>query len=387
MAKAKNRGVFLQHALYRSLRFLAIPFFTWRFALTSEKQPKGQGPYLVVANHCTELDFIFVSKAFHEPLGYVVGSGLLQNKLLSFVLLRLLGCIPKKKGAVDAGTTLGVVRRLRQGRNVCLFAEGNTCFDGRTDQIAPATGTLVKAARATLVTCRIEGGYFALPRWGRGIRRGKVHLRIMGVYPKEKLEALDAKAVQALMEGDLFEDAYQRQEEEQVVYKGQNLAGGIEHVLYCCPGCQGMNTLRGQSDQVICCHCGPMARYRQDGFFEGNRPFRSVQAWTDWQRGQLMAQAEGKSGQALLWDEGVQLLRNEDQPRLLAEGRLLMDLQHLQLGEHRFELKALQGFEIYRKNVLQFSTQGGEHFQTSAPKGFNALKYRDLYRFVQGRME
>jgi len=53
----QHRG--LQEFAYRAARLLAGPYFTWRFQAEWGKQPDISPPYVVVANHVTELDFYF----------------------------------------------------------------------------------------------------------------------------------------------------------------------------------------------------------------------------------------------------------------------------------------------------------------------------------------
>ena len=100
----------LQNLFYRLARSVALFFFSRRFALTADPEPDFPGPYMVIANHVTELDFILVAKVFKTPLSFVVGHGLMQNRLLAFVLLRLAGVITKQKSTTDARTTLGILR-------------------------------------------------------------------------------------------------------------------------------------------------------------------------------------------------------------------------------------------------------------------------------------
>ena len=96
------------------------------------------------------------------------------------------------------------------------------------------------------MTCRIEGAYFALPRWGKGIRTGRIACRVINTYSRETLESMSAQEINQLLTQDLWEDAYERQALTPVPYRGRNRAQGLEHALYLCPCCQSQNTLRGE---------------------------------------------------------------------------------------------------------------------------------------------
>ncbi len=374
-----------QEIAYRVTRAVLGPFFGWRFNLKTDPQPDFPAPYIVVSNHVTELDFLLLGVLFREPMGFVVGQGLLQSRLLRFLLVWLYGSIAKQKGTADARTTMGMMRRLKEGRNVCLFAEGNTTFDGRTDRIHEATGNLIRAVRAGLITCRIQGGYFSLPRWGRGIRRGQTSCRVVSTYDKEALESMDAEEINRLLIRDLCEDAYQEQRKDPIAYRGKRLAEGIEHALYLCPSCLMQGTLRGTGNEVRCSACGMRTRYTPYGSFEGDTPFPGICEWTDWQRGRIRDMLANEGVGAVVTDGPQRLLLQDADGRLRrhAFGEMGMGGDSLRIGAFETKLSDIAGLEIFRKNILQFTHRDGRRFQTEPSKGFCALKYRDLYRIIQ----
>lgn len=373
-----------QEFFYRLARRLLLPYFSRRFNTTADPQPGLPAPYVVVSNHVTELDFFLTGQVFSEPMGFVVGEGLLRNPLLRFILVKGFGCIAKQKGAADARTAMGMLRRLREGRNVCLYAEGNTTFDGRTGEIPPATGALLRAVKAGLVVTRIEGAYFSMPRWGRGIRRGMTRCRVAGVYTAEELAGMTDGEVNSLLARLLSLDAYFEQEREQVPYRGKNPAGGIHHVLYLCPQCLSQGTLAGEGERVRCAECGMETVYTPTGFFEGRKPFPGIRDWADWQRERLRELLAAPGGQLAVEDRGQTLMEMRGGAFVpVAEGTLALAGRALTISGYAFPLETLPGLEIYRKNVLQFSTPDGRRFQTRPNGAFNALKYRDAYRIIR----
>jgi len=50
------------------------------------------------------------------------------------------------------------------------------------------------------------------------------------------------------------------------VFHGKRLAEHLERVLFVCPRCLKLNTLRSQDDQLFC-ECGLSFRYQPDGIF------------------------------------------------------------------------------------------------------------------------
>jgi len=385
LAGSSSPGRRRQEIAYRVTRAVLGPYFSWRFNLKADPQPDFPAPYIVVSNHVTELDFLLLAVMFRKPMGFVVGQGLLRSRLLRFLLVWLYGSIAKQKGTADVRTTMGMMRRLKEGRNVCLFAEGNTTFDGRTDDIPEATGSLIRAVGAGLITCRIQGGYFSLPRWGRGIRRGQTSCRVVNLYDKESLRSMDAEEINRLLVRDLHADAYQEQRIDPIAYHGKHLAEGIEHALYLCPSCLKQGTVKGIKDQVRCSACGMRTRYTPYGSFEGDTPFPGIREWTDWQRGRIRDMLANGGEGAVVTDGPQRLLLQDDDGRLRrhASGEMGMGRDFLRIGAFETKLSNIAGLEIFRKNILQFTLRDGHRFQTEPSRGFCALKYRDLYRIIE----
>ncbi len=381
----RMKGMRRYQAAYRVVRALACPYFVRRFRYEASPVPDIKGPFLLVVNHVTELDFMLVGASFKTPLAFVVGDTLLRAPVVGWLLKKLLGVIPKDKGMVDAGTAMGILRRLRAGQSVCLFPEGNTCFDGRTGPFPVATGGLARAVGVPLVTYRIQGAYLALPRWGRGIRQGRSQGQVVGVYQPDMLKAMSAQEVDALIASDLAVDAYQDQAEQPVAYRGIRRAEGLENALYLCPACQDMGGIRARDERVTCDFCGMETVFDLHGAFAGGQPYRHVRDWVDGQRAELRRRAQAQEDAVLLHDAGQTLMARGPgrQLMLVSQGDMMMSREALQVGDKRFLLSELQSLEIYRKNILLLAVSDGKRYQLRSEGPFNALKYRDLYQILK----
>ena len=269
--------------IYRFLAILVRPVLRAKFNLSGEKL-QADGPFLLVSNHVTGWDPLLVGVCLGGRQAYFVASEhIFRLGLLTKVLHWLLAPIPRRKASTGMDTVKACLRHLHAGHSVCLFAEGEQCWDGRTGPIFPATGKLAKSSGAALVTFRLEGGYLSLPRWGKHICRGAVHGHPVGVYSPEELKKLSPQEINALIERDIAEDAWARQRQRPVRYRGKRRAEGMERALYACPGCRRIGTLRTDRDRVFC-PCGFERRYTEYGFFEPREPFETLADWDLWQR-------------------------------------------------------------------------------------------------------
>jgi hypothetical protein len=71
---------------------------------------------------------------------------------ISKVLSYLFEFIPRRKGVSGSDTAMSILRQLREGKSVGLFAEGETTWDGKTASVVSATGRLAQVSKCRLIT-------------------------------------------------------------------------------------------------------------------------------------------------------------------------------------------------------------------------------------------
>lgn len=368
--------------IFRALAVLVLPVLRATFNLSAE-QLQAEGPFLLVSNHVTGWDPLLVGVCLGGRQAYFVASEhIFRLGLLTKVLNRLLAPIPRRKASTGMDTVKACLRHLHAGHSVCLFAEGEQCWDGRTGPIFPATGKLVKSSGASLVTFRLEGGYLSLPRWGKHICRGAVYGHPVGVYSPEALKNLSPKEINALIERDIAEDAWARQRMQPVRYRGKRRAEGMERALYACPACRKIGTLRTEEERIFCA-CGFERTYTEYGFFEPRDPFETLADWDQWQSELLQSRAFEHEGDLLFQDVGLELKRihadhSED---VLARGTLRQYEDRLECAGLRFPLAEIRSMAMVQAHLLLFSC-GGDYYQLRASGGVNLRKYLEIWKEI-----
>lgn len=367
---------------YRFARALITPIFARLFAYKAPEISSLPEPFLLIPNHSTEMDFLLIMHSIPQEVDFVIGEALLRDPALRFLFTTYHHPVIIHKGGGEAQAGMEILKRLRMGRNVCLFAEGNTCFDGLTGSVPKGTGVLAKASGASLVTFRVSGGYLSAPRWGYGLRRGKSWGDLMGVYTPEELRAMPHEAVLAAIQQDLFVDELARQRTDPLRYKSRRGAEGLHHALYLCPECRGMDTMAAQGNTASCSNCGLSVQYTELGFLKGGR-FETVGDWLRWQKASLRDMLRDDPDLALK-DIGQQLrLIGEDhRVSARAQGTMAMDRRGFSIGDASFTWAEVAGLGIFRKDRLVF-TASGEHFEIVPSIRRSALKYRDFYQIIR----
>ena len=360
-------------AVYAVLRPLVAVFLWLKFGYTYEKAKNLPDNYIVLSNHVTNFDPVFVGVSF--PHMYLVGSEHISRWGFAYKLLKtFLAPILRPKGAVASSTVKEILHTLRDGKNVCLFAEGSCSWDGTPNPILPSTGKMVQKARCGLVTYRLTGGYFTYPRWSTsGMRRGPVHGAPVGIYTAEQLSAMSAKEINDIIVRDLGEDAYVRQLPDPKTYQSDHAAEGLEYLLFTCPACGKNDTFHTHGDTVECAECGLKFTYDRQGMLSGV-PFETLKRFHLWQKGE--AERAALEGKAYTDPHGTLITVASSTATPVAEGPVTMTAEAITCGEFSVPVSEISNLDIHGKNVLVFTA--GKNYYELKPTG-NGLKFMLLY--------
>jgi len=311
--------------------------------------------YIVLSNHTTDFDFLFVASSFPRQMYFVGSEHIARWKALYFFLKHLAAPIMRPKGSSAAGTVLEILRKVRQGNNVCFFPEGVRSWDGRLCPITPSTAKVVKSAGCALVTYRITGGYFVSPMWGgASIRRGPISGSVMNVYTKEQLEQMSREEVYRAILTDLGEDAYQRQLAQPQRYRNKQPAKGLEKLLFICPQCGSYETISTRGDTVSCKHCGMQMRYTEYGMLEGS-PFRTVTQLSDWQRQQVANDVE--TGKVYTAKDCVLSTVSKHTEEVIGTGPVCMSKDTLICAGKEFDMSQISDLAMHGQRAIVFTSK------------------------------
>lgn len=326
------------------------------------------GPYLVLCNHVTDWDPLLLGVSFKKQMYFVSSEHVLRKGFASKLINFFQPPIARQKGGSAVSTVKSVIRTLKDGHNVCIFPEGNRTWDGRTRDFPAATGKLAKSSGCSLVTFRITGGYFASPRWaGKATRRGRTFGELVNVYTPEQLKTMSAEEVNRHIAEDIYEDAYARQREVQIPFKGRRLAESLETLLFICPKCGELHSLKSSGSRFGCTKCGANVEYTPTGFFEGGSfPYDNVCDWSEWQIGQLRRICQEAGDDVIFEDEDIPLSRviTAKGAEFLGRGRLALYKDRLELpGSIVIPAEKVTGMSMLGSSVLFLGTADGESYE------------------------
>ena len=365
------------------------PFLRLKFNYSYDEFPEIDGPFFLLANHNLEMDPILVSVGVKRPLRFVASEHIMRKGFGTWFLLRYFQPIIHQKGQVGISSVKNILRALRDGSSVCLFAEGERSFNGVSGPIQPATGKLARSSGVPLVTYRIEGGYFSQPRWSTTLRRGKLRGHLVHVYSPEELRAMNEKEVNEAIVRDLYEDAYETQKREKVRFKGKKLALGLESSVFMCPECGKLAGLVSDAS-TLRCSCGWHADYDEFGMLNANDgKSYTVTELDRMQRKKMTAimSAEGCTDELFRDEVTLYSIGSDHAVRSTERGVLRSFRDRIECCGRVFPFDSLSGMAIYSRNSLVIHLPEGERYEIKSGKtGFCGLKYIYQYRALSSTL-
>lgn len=259
---------------------------------------KEEGPIIVISNHQSYLDPMVTSKLTRgRPGNFVTGEFVFRKNPWGH-WFKLGGAIPKKQFVVDTVSVKAMMKVMKRKGVLFIYPEATRSVDGSSVTFDDGVAKMAKKAGAAIYIAHIHGAYLTMPRWGKGIRRGKITAEFVRKLPGSKVKEMSAEEIhQYILDGINYnENDYSRTCHP--VHKGSKLACGLENIGYMCPKCGSEFTMKwlgkSGSDIIGCSKCGNKVRYLPSGLLEGagkdDVSFEDLAQWTAWEREKVAAQ-------------------------------------------------------------------------------------------------
>lgn len=367
---------------YTILRPLVVVFLLCKFGYKYQKAKNLPDNYIVLSNHATDYDPLLVGVSFSNQMYFVASEHIARWKFVYKLIDFIVAPITRYKGTVATSTVVDVLRKVKKGANVCIFAEGDRTWDGVTRTIAPSTAKLIQNSGCGLVTYKLTGGYFVSPRWSNKLRRGPLSGAPVNIYTKEDLSKMTTAEIYDVITRDLYEDAYTRQIENPKRYRSKAPAEGMENLLFICPKCGTHDTIQSAGDTVSCLDCGMTFTYDTYGMLSGldMKTVRELSAWQNEQVLQDVANHMTYSAQEATFSEVT-----NHQEILMTTGALSISSEGICCNDIKIPLDEISDLALYGKRGIVFSS-GKKYFEARLSPDANGLKftlYYDAYKKIK----
>lgn len=281
--KKKNTWVKFRHKIFYALTQPIIRIYTrivYRAKITRYKGDRKR-QFLILSNHQTPFDQFFSNMLLRKHIYFVASEDLFSNGFISRVLSYIYGPIPIKKQNTDPGAVFTCAKVIKQGGSIYMAPEGNRTYSGKTEHMNEAITKLIKLLKIPVLLMRIEGGYGVMPRWADNVRRGKLHIYAHSVIEPEEYKNMTDEELFSLIKNGLYVNEACVGE-----YKSKKTAEYLERVFYVCPQC-GLSEFTSHKTMITCKKCGRQIEYLSTKELKGvgfDFPFRFVNDWYEYQQ-------------------------------------------------------------------------------------------------------
>lgn len=378
---------------YSVLRYIAGPILKKKKDFHGESiKPEFKGTYLLVSNHGEPLDPAYQMIAVKDYYRFIASDHLLSAIPGAPIIMALGRPIIKFQTRTSDTLYTDMLLSLKNHINVMVSVEGRMTNTGVTGYISKRNATLIKEAGCGLITYRLSGGYLRHPRWADHARKGPLYGEVVHQYSPEECAAMTEEEIFRHMKEDLYVNCYDDQRKNPHKYHVKNPAQSAELVLYCCPHCHELGTLKTQND-TISCPCGFEAKVDDYGFWHGDMEFDNIADWDKWQKTVVKALAEEKRGTTdhLLSDKNQRVLLGSSRASILfsecADVDLYADRFEIRHGDDltTIPLSELRKIDYAGRDELQLITKQNEYYHIHSPYPRSATKYQHLVRYLLGK--
>ncbi len=369
---------------------------------------KDDGPYIVVSNHASRVDYVYTGIPFMPHcLNYVAGYNEFFRSHLAGVF-GLLQVIPKKNFTPDMYCIKEVMRIIKSGGRVCIFPEGMSSIAGANQPVALGSAKLLKHCGVPVYVCHIAGGYLTNTKYCLDERRGKVHVTIDKLFEPEQLKELSEAQITDILHEAIKHDDYAWNKTARVAFDGHGeMAKNMHDLLYWCPKCGNEFTMKGEGDVIKCSHCGNGATINE---YYDLLPLsgdcvipETPRVWIDMERKNA---AEAVKSPDFILKEKVKLgmlpdyeyLKNNDTSEIVGEGILTLDHTGLHYegtckGENVTLFQPIKSLPTYGMctDVTRFYTFIDDKFCEFYPETHSVGKWlystEEMHRFEGGKWQ
>ena len=342
-------------------------------------------PFILVGNHSTLLDPFLTNYFVPHPIHWVASDGNMRNPLMRFLLIKLVGSIPKSKAIADIETVNWIVEFIRKKKGVVgFYPEGQSTWDGASMPAFGSTAKLIKLLKAPVICAVSRGAYMTKPRWAYTRREGTMEIQFSMLFTPQALKSMSVEEIDVALNAAISHNDPSWARASGTRFSHARRAECLELALFACPSCGALHTMNSRNEMISCAKCGFSAEYGEDGSFKltkaGDSPipvcealginakemiFPSIQEWDSWQRSHLNSLIAGDfslaPGRPIFSDEEVRLLRGKrmDTMKSMGYGKLTLSADSLTLWPTKgrpiaFDLREIEGPGVLKWNFFEF---------------------------------
>lgn len=316
-------------------------------------QRAGKGPWLVLMNHSSFLDFEILSRIMYPRPYHIVATS--DGFVGKEWLMRGLGCIPTQKFVRDVTLLSDIRHALQVNRtSVVLYPEASYSFDGTTTPLPRRMGRLFKLMGVPVVMITTYGSFTRDPLYNNlQKRKVKVCAKVECLFTPEEISSIPDDVLDSRLDKAFSLDYFAWQKENGIRTPEPFRADGLNRILYKCPSCGSEGAMEGEGISIRCGSCGKLYRMEEDGSMQagsGATEYPHIPDWYAWER-ECVKEAVLDGSYSMKLDVRIGMMVDFKAIYMVGNGTLRHDLNGFVLdgcdGKLHYEQGPLVCYSVY----------------------------------------
>ena len=255
-----------------------------------------EGPYIVLSNHASFIDFA------HNVLAMKPEKSCWVASVEEFIGIRewlftKAKVIPKRKFTNDLHLVKKVINATkRDNYSMTIYPEARFSLAGINEDIGTALGKLVKKSGVPVVVMNQKGNFIRSPQWNKHpYRKIPQVVDFIQIANREQVAQMTAEELQEKIEKAFVYDDYKYQFDNKIKVKSKKRAHNIHKILYKCPICGSEHDMDSKNTKLWCNKCGAiweMDFYGQMHCLNNIETFTHVPDWYRYEREETNKEVE-----------------------------------------------------------------------------------------------
>ena len=213
-----------------------------------------KGPYVVIANHESQIDFINLALISNRRMHMVISNSFYQTLSIK-PLLDMIKVIPKQQFQTTPTDIRTMKRAIENNMPLGIYPVGLMTENGLSTDPGISIGKLLKFLKTDVYVCYTEGSYLTQPKWSKVRRKGQITIDAYKLISKEELATISNEDLYQLVRKNIDYNSYQNQKKNKILFKHGNNVEGLEYVLYQCPKCKSVKSIVSKDKTRLKCMC------------------------------------------------------------------------------------------------------------------------------------
>ena len=265
-----------------------------------------------------------------------------------------------------------------------IYGTSPTIF-GKNELLSESFIEFLKNTNLDIKFLTFPGEYFSSPIWADKPRRSKIVTSQQVTIKQRFLEGLKQDEIISYFQNSIPASASTYLSKYPITIHSNNLASGIERIMYCCPHCKKLFSIYSEFSCVKCRECGMVVEFSPDGTILFSNELSSFDDIEDFQFNNLIKNdltinqlVEYKNVIQVFYENCKKPIKINVILQLYAEKMIIIN--NLTKKQTTVEFEDIEFIEYLKNNTIKFKTKNAKQFCFIGNSNENFFIIKDLVK-------